>query len=210
MNNQKGFAPILVLLTIIAATLVIGVGYYIYDSRSLAKNQAVSTPQEKTDAAEDNAAKDPTEGWKSYDSTYFSLKYPAEWISMKNSENCPDYFGRGATEGSQGICQSDAASQISVISSSDAVGSYLPSAEYSADIIKTNVTVDGVAADRYTYVSKGTEFSGFKDKGTKFVNYIFTKNSRTYVASYNDGNGKFKDVLQAFDTMMTKTFQIKQ
>jgi hypothetical protein len=86
----------------------------------------------------------------------------------------------------------------------------LPSAEYSADIIKTNVTVDGVAADRYTYVSKGTEFSGFKDKGTKFVNYIFTKNSRTYVASYNDGNGKFKDVLQAFDTMMTKTFQIKQ
>lgn len=210
MKCQRGFTLIEILLVIIALSMVGGVGYYVYSSQQ-DKEIATSDVSNQQTAKEANSeiAPDPTTGWKSYNSANFSLKHPSEWLEMKNSENCPDYFGRGASEGSQGICQSDAASQISVVASSESPASYAPMAEYYSDIAKTTVQVDGISSDRYATVSKGTEFMGFEDKGAKSVQYIFTKSGKTIVATYSDGNGRFKDVLADFDIMMTKTFKFK-
>lgn len=211
MSNQKGFTLIEVLLGLIVLTLMGGVGYYVYDSQKDNSKSPAQSPQSST--AQDLPAKvenDPTVGWKTYTGKDFTLKHPSDWLDMKNSQNCPEYFGRGATEGSQGICQSDAGAQVSVISSVEPPATFVPGADYYTDIVKTTVQINGIAAERYGSVSKGTEFHGFEDKGTKWVHYIFAKNGKTFLATYNDGNGKYKDVLKDFDTIMTKTFKFNQ
>lgn len=207
MKSQKGFTLVEVLLVIIAVALVGGVSYYVYDSQKDNKSPAPQTSQQKATTS-DQQEKDLTADWKSYEGKDFSVKYPKDWLTMKYGENCPDNLGLGATEGSQGICQSDAGSQIS-ISSSVAMSSFEPSPEYNDNIVESTATIDGVSARKYTFVSKGTEFAGFEDKGTKSVLLIFVKGDKQFIAQYNDGNGKYKDVLSDFDTMMTKTFKFK-
>lgn len=207
MKNQKGFTVIEGLLVVIAITLISGVGYYVYNSNQT-KQTSNTDAQEATNnnqSSQDSKNEIP-DNWKSYESSAYSLKHPSDWIDMQNQENCPDIFGRGTVPGSEGICQSDSGPQISITTTTEPPVTFKPTEEYSSDIVTSTAEIDGVSATRYSSISKGT---AFEDEGTKNIIYIFSNGKTTYVATYNDGNKKYKNVENEFDLMMTKSFKFK-
>ncbi len=100
--NAKSFGLVEGLLIVITLSLVVGVGFYVVNSSKDKKqdSSAVSTqPTSDKSKLEDKTKStkkplDPTASWQTYDSQYYSFKYPAEWkhIPEKSHPTQPDEF----------------------------------------------------------------------------------------------------------------------
>ncbi len=80
MKNNKGFAPIAVVLIIVAVLAVGGIAYYTGKSSSPApqnalENNVTNTPVVNSDATTQNT----TSTWKTYSFKGFNFKYPPDW-----------------------------------------------------------------------------------------------------------------------------------
>lgn len=133
----------------------------------------------------------------------FSISYPPAWLALVCEGNLGTVF-LAPDEESQALCASEKFSPVSVTSNSGDQRS-LSLAEikkYASQVELTNVTIDGVAGKKATYTHSGNEFV---TKGTKYIQYEFFTNKRTYTASY--GQEPTGDDLSADFEAMIKTLK---
>jgi hypothetical protein len=210
MANQKGFTLVEGLLVVIAVSLLGFTGYYVYNANQKKDDtKQVAAPTSSQNTTE---TKDPTEGWKSFESMEgkYSLKYPASWMIPGNLSDCaPGMLLLGTSEDTLGKCGSEYSGHMSVYSSNESSeGVELTGSDYS-DLKTTKVVVDGAEGTRHTGTYSGENLDLGPQKGDKMTQYIFAKNGRTYVALYrhNQSAEKYPDVLNDFDLMITKTLK---
>ena len=81
MNNQKGFANI-VLVVVIVAIIAVG-GYFVFSKKSQLSNQQPTTNQQTQTPNTQTPTKE-TAGWKTYRNDVYGLevRYPANWSVM--------------------------------------------------------------------------------------------------------------------------------
>jgi type II secretory pathway pseudopilin PulG len=220
MKNQKGFTLVEGLLIFIAIALVGFIGFYVYDKNKKdesvqqistkaqeAKTQIQELPQGENKETTNSEPQDPTKDWLTYDTESFSLKYPSDWVKMRNAKNCEgaDSFYRGTSSNSAGICDSDAPVQIIVNAVKGKQASYIIDPEYNRDIKASDVTIAGIKGKKYSSISKGAGIGG--DEGWKTTEYVIYTNGKTYRASYRDGGGSFKNVKNDFEIMIEQTLK---
>ncbi len=90
MHNQKGFAPILILVGILAIIAVAGGAYYFGKSQNpKPQPQATTTPSSIPDASREPNGSAETANWKTYTGMtsknnghqgQISIKYPPQWL----------------------------------------------------------------------------------------------------------------------------------
>lgn len=210
-KNQAGFTVVEVLLSVIAVAIVGFVIFYVVNANKDNKrsdNTSSQSSQNNVTDSKKSETVDKTADWKAYtnESLKFSLKYPASW-KASSGEGCneDDGFYRGATEAGSGTCDKQSVSQISVVSyEGDKRSDFAFNDKSSVDVQSSDVTIDGNSGKRYSYINQDHQF--YAD-GSKGIDYIFFANNRTYIASYNDGLGKYTDATSDFDTMISKTLK---
>jgi hypothetical protein len=93
--NNKGFAPLLLLVAVVAV-LVVGGGVYVYRQNHKAKASVSTTGTVSKTApragTKSTATSDPYAGWKQYCSTYGGVcfKYPADWTTSEGQTSIAD------------------------------------------------------------------------------------------------------------------------
>ena len=223
-KNKKGFGVVEILLVIVVIGLIVAVGWLFFD-RQKSKNNETTTISKVADTGTEQKAQQPGESdpaatWQSYKSPdgKFSLKYPQSWITAANPEYCSEgllLLGVKMSDGqsSVGKCASDgarASGQIAISWSTDSTYASLCKLDSSSWQIDSteSVTISGVTAKKTsaTYIADDEDVGG-EAKGNKTVQYCLTSNDTTYIASYTKW-AEFPDVLDDFNTLVTKTFTL--
>lgn len=112
----------------------------------------------------------------------YNISYPPDWLALVCEGNMGTIF-LAPDEESQALCASEKFSPVSVTSNAGDQRS-LSAAEiqkYASEVEVTNVTINAVTGIKATYTHDGNEFAA---KGTKYIQYEFFTNKRTYTASY--------------------------
>lgn len=91
MNNQKGFANI-ILIVIIVAIVAVG-GYFVFSKKLEPIAQQPTPTPTKTPVSPTPTAKDETAGWNTFTDTQygFEFKYPDTWKATVNDNEGSDY-----------------------------------------------------------------------------------------------------------------------
>ncbi len=225
-KNNKGFAPVQMLL--IAGILVIigGAVYYVFKANKdvdkaltahnsiEAKNDKASTSDAKKDEPEKTeSTPDPTADWKTFkdpDGVY-EFKHPGTWTFAKSPENCnPGTVLFGVNTESTGVCASGFSGQMAVVVFDGDMRSDLaltPPA-YEATVSET-VKIGGLEAGKYsaTFTSSTEPFAG-PQPGDKIIRYMTFYRGKTYTINYYDLQANnFPDAKADLDTLVTKTFK---
>jgi prepilin-type N-terminal cleavage/methylation domain-containing protein len=211
-KDQKGFTLVEVLLVVIALTLIVGVGAYVYKSNKDSGDSGTPAVH-KSAAANSEKPADPTADWTAYTSKSgkFSLRYPKSWVTASNPDLCADgIFMLGATGESVGKCASENFGQMAITWRTDrAACGDLDSDAWTTDA-KVATKVAGVDATKITATAKAPGFGlGTVPEGTRTVQYCFVANNTTYIADYTQLSS-YPDALSDFNTMVTKTFTTLQ
>jgi Tfp pilus assembly protein PilE len=214
-KNQKGFGLIEILLLVIALTLIAAVGFYVYKTNQ-AEDQEQAQTAVSTEAQTDETEPDPTSDWVAYtdNAGYFSLKYPSNWITAENPEDCSKgILLLGADKDSVGKCATESFGQISVYSNpGNLLADTELDAEHYPDLQTKTVTIDGVEGKRQTGTYQKTasddDFGFGPSEGDKTTKYTFFTNNRTFSLNYSNPVGSsYPDVIEDFDLMATETFK---
>ena len=110
-QNQKGFTLVEVLLLIIALTLIVFTGWYVWNNRD--KDQPTTNAIKST--VKSKATPDPTADWKPFTSAEgkYSLRYPSDWATASNQDACEGgILLLGPTPDTVGKCNSDGVGQM--------------------------------------------------------------------------------------------------
>ena len=207
--NPKGFGLIEGLLILIAVTLIAFVGYYVHHAQQANNtNQAPEVNSKaKTTPASSHKIADPTDAWTKYSGTNVAFKFPATWVK---NECDVDTVLLGPNSGSAGHCQSDATPEVfvSVPAGDRRADNHLSTADYPDHTISA-VTISGIQGTKETGTLNSSQqvFVG-PSNGTKAITYLFYKNGRTYVFSYNQ-TPEMSDVSSDFNLLVTSTLQFK-
>lgn len=217
MSNQKGFGVVRIISVVAIVGLIITAGWLVYDRQKSPKSSntpaATSTTSQTTAAAKPPAKVDIAE-WTAYSSKEgkFSLKYPANWATASNPENCsPSLLLLGADSKSVGKCASESVGQMGVASvDGDQKALYQLTDDGYTGIKTETVTVSGVKGIKQTAIFKNSGIGDLPD-GTKVTFYLFYTQNHTYWARYVSGNsaGSYPDVLDDFNTMVTTTLKFQ-
>jgi hypothetical protein len=229
-KNYKGFSATAVLLAVLCAAVLGGVGYFVYHNNNKnnkeenAKNSAVHAPNSVPPASK--TATNLSTALKSYSdsSGKFSLKYPASWVTASDPSACsPGILFLGPDSQSVGKCGSENFGQISLTT---VEGDTQTDNDLNGDPGFKNtqsraVSVANVSGTRFEGTA-GSDPGGEGDfsvqagsrafpVGSKVVRYLFFTNNTTYIATYvqrPSGVGS-KNVLADFDNMIVTSLQFK-
>jgi len=221
-RNHSGFTAVEGLLVFIIIMIIGGTGWYVVSANKKANdtlnNSGLGTtakPSKKKQTTPAPAPQaDPTASWTVFSSKdgKYSLKYPNTWVQPANKQNCGEgdsFLMLGPTTQSVGSCRSDNTGEMYVTSTDgDHRSDNELSKAYFPDLTNQTVTVNGVQGERLSGTSNGSGQGlgfGSDDKGAKVVIYLFYTNGRTYNATYYQN--KYPDVLNDFDSMVTKTLK---
>lgn len=113
----------------------------------------------------------------------FNMQYPSDWLTLVCEGNESTVF-LAPDEESQALCASEKFSPVLFSSQAGDQRSLKTASvdEYASEVKITDVTLNGVAGKKATYVLDGNEFA---QAGTKVTQYEFFTAGRTYIASYN-------------------------
>ncbi len=207
-DKQRGFTLIEVLLSVIALSVVVFVGYYVYNqSSSNDKSAASSTTAKPLTPLKKVKPADPTASWTAYTTTGngFSFKYPSGWTKNVCDAN---FVLLGPSPDAAGHCQSDATAQIvlSSVKGDNRTTAKLEAASF-PDLKSEAVTVDGIAGvkETGTLQASGEQFVG-PTNGSKLINYVFYTNDTTYIMLYVQIPA-FTDVSSDFNLLVTNTLK---
>jgi hypothetical protein len=214
--NQKGFTGFEIILLVLVVAALGFAGFVVYQRGKDDKNapQTVVTQKDDNTKAKEEE-KDPTADWQTYTSTTgkFTIKYPKSWVAAANPEMCAEgLLLLGGNTASVGKCAADGArafGQMAITWRTDRADLSLCglSSSWRTDS-KDTTTVAGVPAVKTTgtYIAND-EAEGGQAKGNTSVQYCFVKNNTQYIASYTKWS-EYPDVLNDFNTMVTKTFTL--
>lgn len=151
------------------------------------------------------AAVDETADWSTFtsNSSKLTFKYNPDWSSKSCSDNDVTAVYLAPPPTTQAICNSEKGAMISV-SSIPGDQRSVAATDYDANgsnVVKSDVTLGGVAGKKVTYTADGDEFIA---AGTKLVTYEFFTGGRTYIASYVQAPGD-PNVLSDFDLLVNST-----
>ena len=206
-HRQEGFTLVEGLLVVIAATLIIFTGWYVWDSRQDETKPTATTIQTKPETSVQET--DPVAGWKPFSTTKFSLAYPTTWSLPANLDMCgDDFFMAGPTKDTTGACASDGGGQIIVSTYTVESGPQGLQEAYYDDFTTQLVTIQGVTGTKESGTVKEEPIGIGPPKGTMEISYLFKSNGTFYHAMYSQRPGS-PDVLKEFDLMVTKTLRFK-
>lgn len=210
-RNQRGFALVGVLLTIILVLIVV-VSIYVKTVRTQDNPEIITTTEHKSEI-------DPTKDWKIYKDPagFFEFKYPNSWSLPSDMSMCePGRVMMGANMESTGACESGNTGQMLVQSVKGNLlrSTYEPIAPYfnESEVKWESINVDGVAGLKQigTVVMPSKIYPGLV-AGDKLLVYTFQKDGYTYIARYYlRQQDPFPDVQSDFETMVVKTLKFKQ
>ena len=216
LQNQRGFSAIELILILLALAIMGGAGFLIYKhghKKPAATPAATTTTTKAAPVAAPAPAPtpDPTAAWTAYSSApgSFSLRYPTTWVTAANATLCTDgLLLLGPTTTTVGHCASDSSGEILISSMAGDHQADYQLDENTKDVVKTAVTVSGVAGSKITattVVPAGDVGIG-PVAGTKMVNYVFFTGGKTYVLQYAQAP-TYPDVLSDFTLLVTNTFK---
>lgn len=215
-QQQSGGGILEGILIFLAVVIVAVVGWYVYQAR----NNTIKTLQNTSKGANQGATKksattpatDPTASWTKYSNAKgnYSLKHPASWIEASHPELCVDGLVLlGPSKDTVGACGSDSGGQMSVWCGEAITRKDSWDNGYTG-VSSAEVTVDSVKGKRTQGSTMGQQGSesllGTHPDGTKVVEYTFDFNNRSCTARYVQEPSS-PDVLNDFDTMITKTLK---
>lgn len=211
LKSQKGFSLIEALLGLIFAALIGLIGI------NVANNHKNKTSSVVINAASETSkmVKDPTVNWTAESNLIgkFDVKYPGSWATVIYPKACTDtaengVFFLGANMDSVGKCATENLGQMSIIWTTDnQLCADLDSSTWTQNS-KQTVAVSNVKAFKIQATAKesGNLLGGYP-AGTKTVQYCAVSNSKVkYIASYVQ-LATYPDVLNEFNTMVTKTLK---
>lgn len=207
-KSELGFGTVEIILVIIILALIGVVGWFVY------KNQNKTTTSSNTTTGPVNTPTtvDPYADWTAYSSSdgQYSLKYPKTWVKATSPDLCgKTIFLVGANSTSVGKCGSDDPGQMvfdSVSTSELTVSDLEMKLSDFSDLVTEKVTVNGVSGEKQTGTFSAQSVTVGLETGQKMVIYLFTANGYTYSATYKF-NANYPDVLNDFNTVVTKTWK---
>jgi len=215
--NQKGLSAVEGLLLVVIAAIIGFTGWYVGHTQSSTNKTLTSdnstTPSFKKKAKSNNT--DITADWTAYTSTLgkFSLKHPKAWVTAAHPELCSNSTKTGIymlapNTASVGACATEGSGEMSVTWQTDKTSCEdLDSSTWKQES-KETVTVSGVSATKITATANAPgEGLGLPPEGTKTVQYCLVSNGVMYTADYQQ-QPNYPDVLNDFNTMVTKTFKL--
>jgi len=218
-KNERGFSVIEFILILIVIALLGGVGWYSYKHKNGASkvkddsSQQNSSTKKSTETEAPKSTPDPTAKWLAFSSAIgqYDFKYPPTWFMADNLNLCNEGLVLlGGNASSVGRCASESFGQINVSSSAGDNRADNELGNGFNGVVKTAVTVGGVAGSKQVGVASGQQaadavIQGLAD-GTKVEKYIFFTNGRTYTATYTQNAG-YPDVLSDFELLVTRTLK---
>ena len=188
--DQKGFTLVECLLSVIALTLVAGVGFYIKDS--LIKSNKLNTQSSPTAGNSQAAVKEEVKDTRLTLSDHnfpFTFKYPADWTSFVELQDASVL----ATITAPGTTKDSSVAYNSILDGAEIrVLSYSEVAKNMTDL-KANLTKEGLAKNQKDLTIDSVYAVGFDitHEGPAIHTVVFFKNGHTYSISIQ------KDLLDA-------------
>ena len=197
-----------VLLTLLVLLLIAGTGFGVWfwqqQEADDLKSRIAQLEQEKK-ALEDQMDI-PTDHEEGVDfisqSGQYRLKYQSGWLALVCEGNEPTVFLAPDAE-SQALCGSEKPSLVSFTSMGGDHRAIDQAAldAYSSEVAVTDVTLNDVSGKKATYTFDGDEFVA---AGTKYIQFEFFANERTYTATYSqapegtDHSADFESMVQTW------------
>lgn len=216
--NQKGVAPLEIVLLLVVVAIIGGIGWYVYQAKQ--KNNQVNNSAANAGDITKYAKKkstpkpappppDPMANWTAYSSQadQLSFKYPNTWVKSVCDSGI---ILLGGNQASVGACNSDSLGQVNISSVAGDVraNDELTQADY-PDLVTEVSTVNGVTGKKQTgtFKANGQPALG-PATGDKIVKYTFFTNNKTYVLSDNI-KAPYPDVLSDFNMLVTMSFKFQ-
>lgn len=218
-NNKNGFALVQVLLIVGILVIIVGAVYYVVKAnkdvdRALTAESSsadLKKPDSGNDAKKEEPKKtepapDPTAGWTLYKDPggTYEFKYPKGWLT----KDCDSLLMIAPNEESQGVCNSDGASQISLTTFTVESGQlYLDGSQYN-NFTEETIQISGYDAKKQSGVYKEPGFIG-PQAGDSVEQYLLNAKGTYYrISYYSLAERNFTDVKSDFELMVEKTFKI--